>query len=184
MLCMPLHASYLLQPLDIRCFSPLKRAYSKEIEKMIRDYITYITKPDFFIAFHAAFFAAFSPENVQGEFRGAGLVPLDPEKVISQLDIKLRTLTLTRPPLALADSWVSKTPSNANKASMQSTLIRDRINRHQSSSPTSIFSALDQITKGTMTVMHKIVLMEARVRELETANAVLSKRRRAKRSRI
>lgn len=26
-LCMPLHSSHLLQPLDVGCFSPLKRAY-------------------------------------------------------------------------------------------------------------------------------------------------------------
>jgi hypothetical protein len=183
-LCMPPHSSHLLQPLDVGCFSVLKRAYGKEIEKMMRDHITHITKPDFFIAFHAAFHTAFSPENVRGGFRGAGLVPLDPQKVISQLDIKLRTPTPTTPPLALADSWVSKTPSNANETFMQSTLIKDRISRHQSSSPTSILGAIDQITKGTVTVMHKMVLMEARVRELETANAALSKRRRTKRSRI
>jgi len=33
-------------------------------------------------------------------------------------------------------------------------------------------------------VMHKVVLIEARVRELEEANAALSKRRKAKRSYI
>ena len=67
-LYIPLYISYLLQLLDIRYFSLLKRVYSKEIKKIMRNYITYITKPDFFIAFHAAFFAAFSPENIQGGF--------------------------------------------------------------------------------------------------------------------
>ncbi len=183
-ICMPPHSSHLLQPLDVGCFSVLKRAYSKEIEKMMRNHITHITKPDFFLAFYNAFHATFSPENVRGGFRGAGLVPLDPQKVISQLDIKLRTPTPTSPPLASADSWVPKTPLNANEASLQSTHIKDRISRHQNSSPTSIFGALNQITKGTMKVMHNLVLMEARVRELEAANEALSKRRKAKRSYI
>jgi hypothetical protein len=183
-LCMPPHSSHLLQPLDVGCFSVLKRSYGKEIEKLMRNHIHHITKPDFFLAFHAAFWATFHPENVQGGFRGAGLVPFDPEKVISQLDIKLRTPTPTGPPSAQTDSWVCKTPQTANEASLQTTHIKDRINRHQGSSPTSIFGALDQIAKGTVKVMHKVVLMEARVRELEEANAALSKRRRAKKSRI
>jgi hypothetical protein len=38
-LCMPPHLSHLLQPLDVGCFSPLKRAYSREIEALIRHYI-------------------------------------------------------------------------------------------------------------------------------------------------
>lgn len=183
-LCMPPHSSHLLQPLDIGCFSVLKRSYGKEIEKLMRNHIHHITKPDFFLAFHAAFRATFHPENVRGGFRGTGLVPFDPEKVISQLDIKLRTPTPTGPPSAQSDSWVSKTPQNANEASLQTTHIKDRISRHQDSSPTSIFGALDQITKGATKVMHKVVLMEARVRELEEANTALSKRRRAKKSRI
>ena len=41
-----------------------------------------------------------------------------------------------------------------------------------------------QITKGTVKGMHKVVVMEARMRELEEANRTLSKRRRAKKSRI
>ena len=50
--------------------------------------------------------------------------------------------------------------------------------------PTSIFEALDQIAKGIVKVIHRVALMEARVRELQDINAALSKRRRAKRSRI
>jgi hypothetical protein len=34
-LCMPPHLSYILQPLDVDCFGPLKKAYSQQIESMI-----------------------------------------------------------------------------------------------------------------------------------------------------
>jgi len=183
-LCMPPHSSHLLQPLDIGCFSVLKRLYGREIEKLMRNHIHHITKPDFFLAFHTVFWATFRAENVRGGFRGAGIVPFDPERVISQLNIKLRTPTPTSPPSAQSDSWISKTPQNANEASLQTMHIKDRISRHQDSSPTSIFGALDQIAKSTIKVMHKVVLIEACVRELEEANAALSKRRRAKKSRI
>jgi len=58
-------------------------AYGKQIEGMMRASITHITKEDFFPAFYTAFQAALPPENIQGSFRGTGLVLLDPEKVIS-----------------------------------------------------------------------------------------------------
>ena len=35
-LCMPPHSSHLLQPLDVGCFSPLKKAYSRQIEELMR----------------------------------------------------------------------------------------------------------------------------------------------------
>ena len=54
-LCMPPHSSHLLQPLDVGCFSPLKRAYSREIEALIRHHINHITKLEFLPAFKAAF---------------------------------------------------------------------------------------------------------------------------------
>jgi hypothetical protein len=46
-LCMPPHSFYLLQPLDVGCFSPSKRAYSREIEALIRHHINHITKLEF-----------------------------------------------------------------------------------------------------------------------------------------
>jgi hypothetical protein len=65
--------------------------------------IIHITKPDFFIVFYITFYFAFTPENVRGGFRRAGFIPLDLQKVIFQLDIKLRTLTPTESPLLNAD---------------------------------------------------------------------------------
>jgi hypothetical protein len=46
-LCMPPYLLYLLQPLDVVCFSVLKHVYSHEIESLICHYINYITKLEF-----------------------------------------------------------------------------------------------------------------------------------------
>jgi hypothetical protein len=100
-LCMPPHSSYLLQPLDVGCFSPLKRAYSREVESLMRDHINYITKLEFLPAFKAAFDRSFTPVNICSAFQGAGLVPLQPEAVLSKLDVQLRTPT---PPAALTEA--------------------------------------------------------------------------------
>jgi hypothetical protein len=183
-LCMPPHSSHILQPLDVGCFSPLKTAYGKQIEEMMRASITHITKEDFFPAFYAAFQAALTPENIQGGFRGAGIVPFDPEKVISQLDIRLKTPTPSNSRPGSAHAWVSKTPNNPIEASSQSTLIKNRIARHQNSSPTEILRAVDMFAKGTSRVMHQLALLKAEIQSLRAANEALSKRRRAKKQRL
>jgi DDE superfamily endonuclease len=76
-LCMPPHSSHLLQPLDVGCFGPLKVAYGKQIEGLMRAHITHIAKEDFFPAFYAAHQSAMIEQNIRGGFRGAGLVPFD-----------------------------------------------------------------------------------------------------------
>jgi len=55
-------------------------------------YINYISKLKFLYAFRKAFFASITERNIQGGFAGAGLIPFDLERVLSKLDIKLRTL--------------------------------------------------------------------------------------------
>jgi hypothetical protein len=90
-LCMPPHSSHLLQPLDVGCFSPLKKAYGRQAENLMRNRISHITKLKFLPCFIAAFKDLITKSNIQGGFRGAGLVPLDAEAVISKLDVRLRT---------------------------------------------------------------------------------------------
>ena len=75
---LPSHSSYLTQPLNIGCFSVLKRAYSHQIEDFIKAYINYIIKVEFFIAFKAAYLKSITSENAKAGFRGAGLVPFNP----------------------------------------------------------------------------------------------------------
>ena len=70
---MPPHLSYLLQPLDIALFSPLKRVYGDKINLFIRASINYITKSKFFIVFKAAYDKVFIEENIKAGFRRAGI---------------------------------------------------------------------------------------------------------------
>ncbi len=54
-------------------------------------YINYVSKLEFLCSFRAAFFASITKRNIQGGFAGAGLMPYDLERVLSKLDVKLRT---------------------------------------------------------------------------------------------
>ena len=90
---MPLYSSYLLQPLDIGCFGPLKQAYGRQVEDLMRMYINHVSKLEFLCGFREAFFASLTEKNIRGGFAGAGLIPYDLERVLSKLDVKLHTPT-------------------------------------------------------------------------------------------
>ncbi|KAL0932787.1 transposase [Colletotrichum truncatum] len=183
-LCMPAHSSHLLQPLDVGCFQPLKNAYGRQIENKMRRGTTYISKEDFFAAFHEAFKQSFTRKNIQGGFRGAGLVPLNAESVLSKLDVKFRTPTPEEGVPQTPDPWISRTPSNPSEARSQSTFIKSRISRHRSSSPASIYSAVSKLARGTEGLGHRVALLESEVQILREENAILSRRRRAKKTRL
>jgi hypothetical protein len=180
-LCMPPHSSHLLQPLDVGCFAPLKRAYSCEVEALIRHHINHITKLEFLPAFKAAFNRSFTLANICSAFRGAGLVPLQPDAVLSKLDVQLRTPTPAALPEAL---WEARTPSNVRELEAQSTLIRNRVRRHKSSSPASIIEAINQLKKGAEVMMLSAELMRDRITSLERANEAASARKQRKKKRI
>jgi hypothetical protein len=96
-LCIPTHSSHLLQPLNMGYFSPLKRAYSNEISSLAQYGSKQIKKEAFLPAFKAAFEKLITKENICISFRGAGLVPHDPEAVLLKLNIVLRTPTPPKP---------------------------------------------------------------------------------------
>jgi hypothetical protein len=183
-LCLPAHSSHLTQPLDVGLFGPLKRAYGAEISFLARANITHITKDDFFPAFQAAFETTFVERNVKGGFEGAGLVPFDPAAVISKLDVRVRTPTPPGTPDRPPQPWVSKTPQTAAEALSQSTLIKYLVVRHQGSSPTPILSSVDQLAKALVANNHQLTLLSGEIKALREANEVISKRRRAKRTRM
>jgi len=65
---MPPYSLYLLQPLNVGCFAPLKKAYRRQIKNLARNYINYIIKLEFLLAFKAAFYNLFTKNNICASF--------------------------------------------------------------------------------------------------------------------
>jgi hypothetical protein len=157
----------------------MKKLYSFQIEKLMRLRINHITKLEFLPAFGQAF-KAFTEQNIQAGFRAAGLVPYDPERVISCLDLRLRTPT--PPPQDI--NWVSKTPQNPDELKNQTEHIQSRIRQHQNSSPTPIYEALGQLAKGAQIMAHSAVLLKAELKASQEANQAKKRRARKQKRRI
>ncbi len=96
---LPTYSSYLIQPLDVGCFNVLKRSYSRQLKTFIKIYINHIIKTEFFIVFKTVHLAIITANNIQGDFRGVGLIPYNPQAILSKFDIKLQTPIPIGPPL-------------------------------------------------------------------------------------
>jgi hypothetical protein len=177
-LCMPSHSSHLLQPLDVVPHSLLKRHYGDGISLLARSRIHHVNKETFLPAFKEAYKKTFTLENVRAGFQGAGLVPYDPEAVLSKLDVQLRTPT---PPALGTVAWEAQTPRNAREIEAQSTLIRNRMRNYQGSPASSLDEQVKQLGKGAQQIAHNMVLMREEVRSLREAVDTLTKRNTRKR---
>lgn len=176
-LCMPAHSSHILQPLDVGCFAPLKVRYSQRVRALASRRVFHIDKMGFLPAFRDAFFETFTKENILGGFRGAGLVPLDAQRVLDKLDIRPQT-----PPGPPPDAtpWQTATPSNTQEFALQSNLVSNKLG----SSPSSAKNGFQQLVKGAELMLHQNALMAARIKELEELNEELTRRKSRKRKRI
>jgi hypothetical protein len=177
-LCMPSHSSHLLQPLDVACFAPLKRSYGDGISALARNHIHHISKETFLPAFKAAYERTFTEENARAGFRGAGLVPFNPDAVLSKLDVRLRTPT---PPRRDDAAWEAKTPRNAKELEAQTTLIQQRMQRRQGSSASSLDEKIRQLSKGAQQIAHNMVLLQEEQARMRSAIEELTKRKGRKR---
>jgi hypothetical protein len=162
-LCMPAHSSHLLQPLDVECFSVLKRA----LVEYMRLGINHIHKIEFLTAFKAARNEAITDSNVRSGFAATGLVPFDPEQVLCTIS---RPLTPPELRAATNDRWVPETPHNVHQLERQVAAIKGFIQRRSKSSPSPTDMALNQLVKGCELAMHSVVLLAAENEKLLTAN--------------
>jgi hypothetical protein len=178
-LCMPPHSSHLLQPLDVGCFAVLKRSYGRQIEGYMRNGVNHIDKPDFLRAFHTARTEAMTLANIQSSFTATGLVPYDPERVLSKLHTQLKTPTPpstshANTPASTTQPWVFETPHDTAQLALQANAIRRIV-----ALPTPTNRALDQLIKGCQLAMNSAVILAEENRQLQHENK-RQKRKRAK----
>jgi hypothetical protein len=125
-LYMPSHPSNHLQPLDVGCFAPLKKAYGIQVMKRIQRGTYYINKKNVIDLYKEARKALLS-KNICSGFGATGLVPLKPQRVLDKLIIK----HITPPTTAhgpLDGVWVAKTPLTTAEVQKQMELIKQLIN--------------------------------------------------------
>ena len=118
------HFSYLLQLLDISCFSSLKRVYSQQIETSIRLNINYINKNEFLVIYEGAWTEALKDTSIRNRFKVTDLV-------LYNLDEVLICLHASTSPLSIAHGsqsfWTPKTSHNVTQLDCQISKIKQYI---------------------------------------------------------
>jgi len=183
-LCMPPHSSHLLQPLDVSCFAVLKRLYGRQIEDLMRVGVNHIDKSDFLSAYLTARTEALISNTIRSGFAATGLVPYDPEYVLSKLNTQLRTPTPPPPPATKQAPWVPETPHNIQELEFQAKAIGDYIQRRTAGSSSPTDRAIQQLVKGCQLAMHSAVLLTDENKKLRAANERQKKKRAVRRSYI
>src|SRR5271170_2911375 len=85
LMILPPHSSHLTQPLDVGVFGALKKHMAAEIEPLMRTGIARVQKVEWLTAFVAAHDRALSTKNVLSGFRGTGIHPFLPTKVLRRV---------------------------------------------------------------------------------------------------
>ena len=83
-LCFPSRSAHHLQPLDVGLFPPLANAYKRRLRETSIYGAVNVTKVQFLEILYGARLEAFTPANIAGAWRSAGLIPYDPTVVISK----------------------------------------------------------------------------------------------------
>ncbi|CAG8971695.1 hypothetical protein HYALB_00003163 [Hymenoscyphus albidus] len=182
-LCMPPHSSHLLQPLDVSCFAVLKRLYGRGVEELVRAGTYHIDKPDFLSIYRVARTSTMVKNTICNGFATTGLVPYNPDQVLSKLHTQLHTPT---PPLLSPNllPWVPETPHNTYEADQQTQTIKASIKRRTNvlSSPTAI--ALDQLVKGCKMAMQSATVLAEENRRLRAESERQKKKKTVRRQYI
>jgi hypothetical protein len=179
-LCMPAHSSHLLQPLDVGCFSVLKRSYGQYVEQLMRLGIQHIGKQEFLRLYQQARTEALHSSNIQSGFAATGLVPYNPDCFLSRLHVQLRTPT---PPLQSQNRavWTSETLHNITELQYQMQLIKSYIKRRTQSPPSPTEQALSRLVKSSEMAMHSAVLLATENSQLRMENQRQKRKKAQKR---
>jgi hypothetical protein len=100
--------------------------------------INHISKVDFLSVYPQARSEAFRTSNIQNGFMATGLVPYDPRRVLSTLQVQFKTPTPpgTSHSMNSNSNWAPETPQNIIGLQKQADTIKAMLKQHTHSPPT------------------------------------------------
>jgi hypothetical protein len=132
---MPAHSSHILQPLDVGCFAGLKRSYGSLVEQKNGLGVNHIDKQDFLPPYQQAHAKALHEKNIKSGFAATGLVPYDPDRVLSTLHAQIHTPSSQLQPQQ-PSPYTATTPHNLLQLQQQIELLQQQLKRRTHSPPT------------------------------------------------
>ncbi|KAK5807071.1 hypothetical protein VI817_001329 [Penicillium citrinum] len=171
LLCMSSYLSHLLQLLNIGYFAVLKCVYSRFVNDLARTDYNYIDKLDFLADYLYTRIEAFQSNIIQSSFAATGIVPVSAERVLSKLNISLRTPSpLLSRPSSKSSQFTPKTPRTVIQLEKQTSMLKELYKQLSKSPPTPSKTIINQIIKGCAMTMHSAALFAKENADLRAAN--------------
>ena len=104
--------------------------------------------------------------------------------MIFKLDIKLRTRIPLKTTLSQPQPWISQIPHNLINLISQSELVKSQITNYLNNSLTQILNNAEHLVNGVAELAYRVIFLLDKIRSLQKANTVLSKRWRIKKTRL
>ena len=112
-LCLPAHSTHLLQPLDLGVFKSFKVSFSKACSHYLSQHPgRVVTNDKIALLVSSAVSSSFTPNNIMGGFRKAGIYPLNP----GAIDDKMLCPSKAFPPMSTTDK-ADPLPTSVSPAS-------------------------------------------------------------------
>jgi len=142
--------------------------------------VNHIDKQDFLPIYLQARQQALSSSNIKSGFKATGLLPLDPNQILSRLQIKSNNKSINKPvnqcinrsgdnrtPSPSKSPNVSKTPYNINQLATHT----EKLFQHRPQNPDSpVSQAISQLIKGCEIAMHNTLFLTDENGQLRSEN--------------
>ena len=187
LLIMPPHCSHLLQPLDIGIFSAFKRAHADQTDRISRHSSQRISRYEWLQLFIRARQKALTVDHILAGWRGAGLVPSDPQKVFNRLSTQAHFATskLSTPPdrIDLNFSLLKSSPPDGTELRESNILLNSVLASTEGlASPARRY--VDRVTRMAETQNTELTILRQQLREKDDLLQARKKRIRGKRVKL
>lgn len=163
----------------------LKRSYGRRVAEYTQLGIDSIEKDDFLDIFPAARDDSFKEFIIRSAFTATGLVPLDPDRMLSKLNIRLQSPPLLDRPVSQGSTSGSNISAGIPRTTKQLEKRKSRLDSGLSSASDKISSPtkrnLQQFYNMSVKLVHEHVLMRDEIKRLQEGNRKQTKKGRNQR---
>ena len=134
--------------------------YSDLVKQKISLEISYINKLDFLQIFPETRKSTFTIENIQNSFADTGLVLFNPDRILSKLDIQLKTSILSD---SRSTNSVSKISYTTRQLEKQASAARKLLKKYTQSPFPLLEARLDKIIKNYELTLNKLIFAKEEI---------------------
>ena len=180
---MPPHLTHILQPLDVAVFQPLKHYHAKELDYIVRDGVSNITKLEFLAIIQQIRKEAFKRTTILSAFKKTGIWPLNPQLVLEKLAVRAVVRTPSPTPYRYHSSSNFSTPTTLRQINKVANKVSDFMGDLPEVDDDFSYE-LDRFMRGSLILPTELVQVKRDLPRTKAAELATRRRRASKKRNI